>query len=452
MKKSLVLAMAMALGVTASAYAANPFSDVPAGHWAYDSISKLAAAGVIEGYGDDTFRGDRLMTRYEMAQIVAKAMAKGANVDKLAAEFADELDALGVRVAALEKKADNVKITGQFRYHYESYKQGSYVEGKDDKKGYTSKLRTRLTLTGKVNDNWNYVGLLENQQDLTDNVGNEDTKFQRAYLQGRLGGMKVTAGRQDYVLVDGEVYGTRMDGIDIKYGDKVRFGAYYGKPTDMASASYQTKKDDKWTTTNEAKYDRMWGVNVAADLGKNVTLGAGYDEFRDFSDYGENSREKFKDVEKSKIFNVGLKYKAKDFALGATYLHSNGGVMRTENDAFGKSTKNGFFVAADYKGAKADKVGSWGIGVRYYHMPAGLVVNGWDTSTPLGKYVDTNPAGDARYTFAQSLLWEGYKGIYAKANVTVAKNMIAGIQYWDLKGRESNVKNKTLWTDFVVTF
>ena len=48
MKKSLVLAMAMALGVTASAYAANPFSDVPAGHWAYDSISKLAAAGVIE--------------------------------------------------------------------------------------------------------------------------------------------------------------------------------------------------------------------------------------------------------------------------------------------------------------------------------------------------------------------------------------------------------------------
>ena len=78
MKKSLVLAMAMALGVTASAYAANPFSDVPAGHWAYDSINKLAAAGVIEGYGDSTFGGDKLMTRYEMAQIVAKAMAKGA--------------------------------------------------------------------------------------------------------------------------------------------------------------------------------------------------------------------------------------------------------------------------------------------------------------------------------------------------------------------------------------
>ena len=102
MKKSLVLAMAMALGVTASAYAANPFSDVPAGHWAYDSIDKLAAAGVIDGMGDGTYQGAKTMTRYEMAQIVAKAMAKGAaDLEKLQAEFAEELNYLGVRVAAL---------------------------------------------------------------------------------------------------------------------------------------------------------------------------------------------------------------------------------------------------------------------------------------------------------------------------------------------------------------
>ena len=446
MKKSLVLAMAMALGVTASAYAANPFSDVPAGHWAYDSISKLAAAGVIEGYGDDTFRGDRLMTRYEMAQIVAKAMAKGANVDKLAAEFADELDALGVRVAALEKKADNVKITGQFRYHYESYKQ-------DGVKGHTSKLRTRLTFTGKVNDNWNYVGLLENQQDLTNNVGDEGTNFQRAYLEGRLGGVKVTAGRFNQTLVEGEVYGTRMDGIDIKYGKKIRLGAYYGKPTDSAGLTFDTKKDDKWTTKDTWKYDRMWGVNAAADLGKNVVFSVGYDEFRDFNEYSGDGLDgqDLDDIEKAKVFNAGLKYNAKDFTLGATYLHSNGGVLRTFND-YKEGTKSGGFVFATYKGAKADKVGSWGIGVRYYHMPAGLVANNWDTSTALGKANILNDAKTERYALAKPLLWEGFKGIYAKANVTVAKNMIAGIQYWDLKGRETNVKNKTLWTDFVVTF
>ena len=124
MKKSLVLAMAMALGVTASAYAANPFSDVPAGHWAYDSVAKLAAAGVVDGYADGAFAGDKLITRYEMAQIVAKAMAKGADCDKLAAEFADELDTLGVRVAKLEKGADAVKITGQIRYHFQPHQGG----------------------------------------------------------------------------------------------------------------------------------------------------------------------------------------------------------------------------------------------------------------------------------------------------------------------------------------
>ena len=287
---------------------------------------------------------------------------------------------------------------------------------------------------------------------MTDNAGNETTNFQRAYLQGRLGGVKVTAGRQDYVLVDGEVYGTRMDGIDIKYGDKVRLGAYYGKPTDMASLSYQTTKDGvKWTTEQEARYDRMWGVNAAADLGKYFTLGVGYDEFGDFSDYGTTERVKFKDIEKSKIFNAGLKYKAKDFTLGATYLHSNGGVLRTDNPSFGKSAKNGFFVAADYKGAKADKVGSWGIGVKYYQMPAGIAANNWATGNALGTFTEKD-GDNARYSIAKPLLWEGYKGFFAKANVTVAKNMIASIQYWDLKGRESDVKNKALWTDFVVTF
>ena len=163
MKKSLVLAMAMALGVTASAYAANPFSDVPAGHWAYDSVNKLAAAGIVDGYGDSTFGGDRLMTRYEMAQIVAKAMAKGANVDRLAAEFADELDSLGVRVAALEKKSDNVKINAQIRAHYQSYdKGGAYSKNTNA----TSVLRSRIWLNGQINEDWKYVGMLQNQQDL----------------------------------------------------------------------------------------------------------------------------------------------------------------------------------------------------------------------------------------------------------------------------------------------
>ena len=124
MKKSLVSALTTALVVGAASTtfaAANPFSDVPADHWAYDAIAQLAAEGVVEGYGDGSYRGEQEITRYEMAQMVAKAMAKGvssATLDKLAAEFADELNQLGVRVAALEKKVDNVKWAGQLRYRY----------------------------------------------------------------------------------------------------------------------------------------------------------------------------------------------------------------------------------------------------------------------------------------------------------------------------------------------
>ena len=171
MKKSLVLAMAMALGVTASAYAANPFSDVPAGHWAYDSINKLAAAGVIEGYGDTTFGGDKLMTRYEMAQIVAKAMAKGANVDKLAAEFADELDNLGVRVANLEKKADNVKITGEVRFKYMTKDNDAKNKLFSSDSNHDTDIRSRIWVNGQVNDDWSYTAMIQNKQDLGDNQG-----------------------------------------------------------------------------------------------------------------------------------------------------------------------------------------------------------------------------------------------------------------------------------------
>ena len=78
MNKYLLLSLTMALGISATALAANPFSDVPKGHWAYASVAKLATEGVINGYQDGSFQGNKTMTRYEMAQIVAKALAKGA--------------------------------------------------------------------------------------------------------------------------------------------------------------------------------------------------------------------------------------------------------------------------------------------------------------------------------------------------------------------------------------
>ena len=411
MKKSLVLAMAMALGVTASAYAANPFSDVPAGHWAYDSIAKLAAAGVIDGYGDTTFKGDRLMTRYEMAQIVAKAMAKGANVDKLAAEFADELDALGVRVAALEKKSDNTKIAGQIRYHYASIKENG-------KKQSDSKLRTRLVFTGKVNNDWSYVTRLQNEQVFhntkdaaTKDYGAEDTdvKINRAFATGRLGGMKVDAGRQGLYLVDGMVYDSDLDGVVVSYGDKVKVGGFYGK-------MYGTKGYDKKNTA--------WGVNASTGLGKAVDLFAGYTSLKDEADALADD-----DLH---IINAGLKVKVADnVKLTGGYLNTNA------EDIQDAAKENGYYAILDLWGASYAKPGSFGVQAVYYDQPALSA----EAHTMNGEYK------------AQGLWEDGFKGYSVAASYTVAKNMMATVKYYDLKSREdSDKKDKTLWSEFQLRF
>ncbi len=403
MKKSLVLAMAMALGVTASAYAANPFSDVPAGHWAYDSISKLAAAGVIEGYGDTTFGGDKLMTRYEMAQIVAKAMAKGANVDKLAAEFADELDNLGVRVANLEKKADNVKITGEVRYHYADNDAPAFANAADEKKNkntYKTVLRSRIWITGQINEDWKYTGMLQNEQDLKDNEANETTEFQRAYVNGKLGGLAVQAGRYNNKVAEGNVYDHRFDGVQFTYGKDVKLMAGYGKAT--------SKK------AKDVYYAELSGKVAGLDLM------AGY---YDFSELNEA-----KDVDQN-IWVVGANYAFdKNFKLGAMYLNGDKDKYNGDDD--------GFVVTASYKGAKASQPGSWGLTAKYCDQ---------GRST----YVDHTMDGLAD-DYTDGL--EGFKGYSVAANYALAKNIVATVQWFDLEAKEGEADAETLWSQVVFTF
>jgi hypothetical protein len=110
------LAIALLVGAGRGNAFATPFSDVPANHWAYQYIQSLAADGIIDGYPDGKFKGDRPLTRYEMAVVVARVIAKlqenqgpkGPSkedldkLQKLIDALKDELDALGVRVTNLE--------------------------------------------------------------------------------------------------------------------------------------------------------------------------------------------------------------------------------------------------------------------------------------------------------------------------------------------------------------
>ena len=416
MKKSLVLAMAMALGVTASAYAANPFSDVPAGHWAYDSISKLAAAGVIEGYGDTTFGGDKLMTRYEMAQIVAKAMAKGANCDKLAAEFADELDNLGVRVANLEKKADNVKITGQIRYAYADY---------DNKKGYKQSLRTRLFVKGQINEDWTYTARLHQEDSLVDNAGDDKVALNWAYVTGKVGGVAVEAGRQDFKLHTGYVMDTRGEGIKASYGKDIKLtGMVLKASSDLSMAlDKDGKPKEDIGEYGLDKGDRVYVADVSTKLGA-FDVYATY--FKADTEYD------------NEIINVGFATKlAKDLKLSAEYMHGD-----INTPAGVDLDNNGYAVGLAYKGASAAKAGSYGVYANYFDQAAATYLHQTITSyaSMPGHTVDTVVAND------------GFKGFEVGANYAVAKNIVAGVKYYDIEAREGNWDDQTLWGEVVFTF
>ena len=119
------LAATMAVGATC-AFAANPFADVPADSWAYQSVVTLANSGILQGVDGTHFQGNRNITRYEAAEITAKAMAHAdranaqqrAVINKLVHEFAGELNNLGVRVANLEDQVGTVKFSGGFKGTY----------------------------------------------------------------------------------------------------------------------------------------------------------------------------------------------------------------------------------------------------------------------------------------------------------------------------------------------
>ena len=364
------------------------------------------------------------MTRYEMAQIVAKAMAKGANVDKLAAEFADELDSLGVRVANLEKKADNVKITGEIRYHYADH-DADGVSGN----GNENKLRTRLWVNGQVNEDWSYTGMFENTQNFDNSVSEEeDLVFQRAYVNGKLGGVKVQAGRYNLKLADGNVYDTRFDGVQASYGKDIKLTAGYGKAT-PSSVKYQ-KDVAGWG--QEKSSDEAYYVDLSGKIGK-LGLEAGYYSFADLQVVGKNNNPIVGKEDDMDIWTVGASYAFdKNVALKARYLQGED-EFSTHNDTYHGFDDDGYVVTATYKGAKASQPGSWGLVANYYDQ-------GMTT------YMDHTMNG-----LADNVM--GFKGYSVFANYTFAKNIVGQVEWYDLEEKEGGERDlDTLWAQLLFTF
>ncbi len=414
MKKSLVLGLAMALGVSATAFAANPFSDVPAGHWAYASVAKLAAAGIVDGYPDGTFKGDNLMTRYEMAQIVAKAYAKGAigADDKLMAEFADELDNLGVRVAKLEKKSDNVKITGQARFGYKD------IETRDegDKYKYNeSELRTRLFLSGAINADWSYGAMLQNSQQLNTNKQESTTDFRRAFVTGNIGDAKITAGRQAFTIGQGYVADLTGDALKVDFGNKVKTTAFAGRFDSFMYAEGNDKATLYGLVANYPFDDKL------------------------YTEIGFYAQEGTDNIKEQKIYTLGLGYKFdKNVSLYGEYQKAS----KDMDEVYGYTSDgdygdHGWAATLSYKGANIAQKGSWGTYVTYYDQSAAVIL---DSISEIEDY------------FAYR---EGLKGYEIGVNYVLAKNILANVSYYDIDNKDYSDYDdsaKMLWTNVTFTF
>ena len=215
-KLATVLAATCVLGAT-SAFAANPFSDVQPSDWAYQAVEQLADEGIIIGYPDGTFGGERNITRYEMAQLVARAMAhedmanaeQQAQINRLANEFANELNSLGVRVTNLENRLGNVTIKGDARVRWAD---------EHDNDGFD--MRARLNFNAKVADSTSVAARLTTGNFGLDGDNDADLKIDRLYVQHKVGDLGLTGGRYGEKLgVTGYWYDDAVDGAKLAYNN-----------------------------------------------------------------------------------------------------------------------------------------------------------------------------------------------------------------------------------------
>ncbi len=362
MKKTIVSALTAALvvGAASTTFAAsNPFSDVPQGHWAYDAVAQLAQDGVIDGYGDNTFQGDKNITRYEMAQMVAKAMAKtnnGANanaadkaaLDKLAAEFHDELNNLGVRVANLEKNADQVKWNGTAEYTVARPHQ-DHQSGAADKAGNVNNVLFRLEPSAEINNNWHVNARLDANSNLaTDTGADGKVDLKRVWAQGNYGAFTGKFGK--FAPIDDDsIFDTQFSGAELAYNK----GAW----NVVVAAGRNNNSEDNATDVADYQY---YGVGYT--MGK-LTAGADFHELqsKSLSDYfdGWSAYKKSGTTDQADIWLLKGSYTFdQNNALQGFYAENH------DADAYEKAAS----VEYDYKGADRKNAGTWGAWLAYRHL------------------------------------------------------------------------------------
>ena len=354
MKKILAIAAAAALHAGVSAYAANPFSDVSTDDWAYQAVSDLSDQGVVEGYPDGTFKGERNMTRYELAQVIARLMAREdqlnaeqkATLDKLAGEYADELANLGVRVSNLEKKVGNISWFGDARMRWKE--KGYNTDGSRKADGWDGRMR--INAKAQVNDSTYVRGRFTSNMNFKDDA-DANTKMDVLFVHHQFGDkVGMNLGRNFLTLGQtGMYYDDFFDGAQLFIGDsKLTLEAGYGRMNTWIN-DYGQKKDDTvyarlYGQTGRIGYDAEYIKTVgAADADKKSIWGAGLtvgvtDAVDIFGDFYKNTEPKGD----PQMWTAGLGFghynlkKPGTFRVAAQYVRNEAGAY------FGGSTYTAF--------------------------------------------------------------------------------------------------------------
>lgn len=319
-KRFLKTAVLSALTVTFAvpAFAADShelFGDVPTGHWAYDAVMSLGEAGLVDGYEDGSFGGDRTLTRYEMAKIVDNLMEQSdtseehkALIDELATEFAGELDSLRDDVKEVKEEQERISFSGDARIRYAA------LEDSGDKTDY----RARLGVDAKLGDDVTFSGRIATG-DTPHNEGGADIVLDTANVSFDLLGMDTTIGRQDLKLGTGTIIDDTFNGVAAEAGDfKAFYGKYDGTNFDgddykdtLFGAEYRTELGAANVAFDYMKADdadqEFYGANAEVGLGDNFALNAEFVKENESGDkafaYGVSHKKsglsaKYRDVEK----------------------------------------------------------------------------------------------------------------------------------------------------------
>lgn len=367
MKKILAIAAVAALTAGVSAYAANPFSDVSTSDWAYQAVSQLSDQGIVEGYPDGTFRGQRNITRYELAQIIARLMAnedqfnaeQRATIDKLAGEYADELDNLGVRVSNLEAKVGNISWSGDARMKWAQ----SYSDNGNAEDGFDGRMR--INAHAQVNDSTYVEGLLRTDMDFKDNDESNDAYMQRLYVHHDFGShVGVNIGKfAETFGQTGMFFDSEVKGAEATYtaNDAFSLTAGYGRFADWNSDWNSNVKENAeygYAQINGAAGRFAYSLDYIKgnDESKVEVYGGGLtigltDKFDVFGDYFKNS-----DAQGDPdAWTAGLGYGHQDDARVGSFRVSVARVDAEKNAVLGGYTYDVSALDALTKGASSVK-------------------------------------------------------------------------------------------------